>query len=193
MSSVRFRMVTCAVLVAVLAMLPGVAIAQEKVLPPAPAVAVPLIPSQCETVPGNLVMNCGFETGNLLAWDQTGDLGFTSVTIVPHSGTFGLHAGPVGGEGFITQFLVTPVGATCYISFWLRNFGQPNAFEVDFNGAQVFAGGSFLGGSDFGNFDYHLFAFIAPGVTSATFTQLTFGFQNVPSFFDLDDIVVTCQ
>lgn len=174
-------------------MLSGVAIAQKQ-LPVAPEVAAPLIASQCNTVPGNLVQNCGFETGNLLGWDQTGATDNTFVFPgAAHSGNFGLAAGPIFGEGFITQFLVTPVGATCYISFWLANTGQPNAFEVDWNGSQALAGGGLLGVPDYGNFGYHQFAFILPGVTQGTFTQLTFGFQNPPSFFFLDDIVVTCQ
>src|SRR4051794_34103498 len=34
----------------------------------------------CDTVSGNLVANCGFETGNFNGWTQAGNTTFTSVT-----------------------------------------------------------------------------------------------------------------
>ena len=35
--------------------------------------------SICDGVPGNLVTNCGFETGNFSGWTQGGNLGYTGV------------------------------------------------------------------------------------------------------------------
>jgi hypothetical protein len=58
----------------------------------------------CQTVPGNEVWNCGFETGNYQYWTQSGNLGFTSVqSFAPYSGNYFSYMGPVGSDGFLTS------------------------------------------------------------------------------------------
>jgi hypothetical protein len=60
----------------------------------------------CQTVSGNLIVNCGFETGDFTGWTQSGNLGFTGVTTNPtyvFSGSWGAQLGPVGSDGFLTQ------------------------------------------------------------------------------------------
>ena len=65
------------------------------------------IPSICDGTPGNLVANCGFETGSFSSWSHTGNLGFTGVSPYPsnyvNSGLFGAQLGPIGSDGFLTQ------------------------------------------------------------------------------------------
>src|SRR5215831_8056320 len=69
--------------------------------------------SQCDGVDGNLVANCGFETGDFTAWTQSGDLSFTGVAAgFGHSGTFGAFLGPVNDQGMLTQTLPTTAGGT---------------------------------------------------------------------------------
>jgi hypothetical protein len=57
---------------------------------------------------GNLVVNCGFETGDFTGWTQGGNTGDTSVTNNPtyvFSGNFGAQLGPVGSDGTLTQVI----------------------------------------------------------------------------------------
>ena len=58
----------------------------------------------CYGIAGNLVANCGFETGDFAAWTQSGNLGFTGMgTTNPNSGSFAAFLGPIGSDGFLTQ------------------------------------------------------------------------------------------
>src|SRR5258707_4542450 len=51
--------------------------------------------ADCARVAGNLVVNCGFETGDFTGWTRSGDQGFTSIdTVSAHSGTYGLDTRP---------------------------------------------------------------------------------------------------
>ena len=63
----------------------------------------------CQGVAGNLVANCGFETGDFTGgWSLTGNTGFTGVSSsAPYvfSGTYGAQLGPIGSDGFLTQDL----------------------------------------------------------------------------------------
>jgi hypothetical protein len=144
----------------------------------------------CQSAPGNLIVNCGFETGDLTGWTNTGNLGFTSVqTFAAFSGTYGAYLGPVGSDGFLSQsfwgntftfafrqdpsfweldtVVVAPFvscGAGCEtfaVSFWLDNLGgTPNDFTVIWNGVDV--GPSLV---DAGAFPYTLFNGFVDGST----------------------------
>jgi PEP-CTERM motif len=137
----------------------------------------------CQSVAGNLMVNCGFETGNFSGWTQSGNLGFTSVsTGYAFSGTYGAQLGPVGSDGYLTQNVwgntisfqfrqdpaywgldtisVVPFGscgAGCgifFIDFWLENDGgTPNDFTVLWNGADI--GPSLVDAGGFGYTDFN--------------------------------------
>jgi hypothetical protein len=138
----------------------------------------------CDVIPGNLVSNCGFETGDLTSWSQSGDQSDTFV--IPqcrHSSNNGLCAGPVSDLGFISQTLQTAADQTYTVSFWLGNAGAPNHFQVYWDGNLV---------SDQvnqGDFDYRQFTLTGLQATGGA-TELKFGFFNLPGYFDLDDVVV---
>jgi PEP-CTERM motif len=140
----------------------------------------------CGTVSGNLVTNCGFETGTLAGWTQSGNTGFTGVeTGMPHSGVNDAFFGPVGSLGFITQNLATTAGGSYNLSFWLQSDANstPNEWLVRFNGVTL------LDVVNAPGFGYTLFTFNGLVATGAS-TALQFGFRNDPGFFRLDDIVV---
>ncbi|HKD43307.1 MAG TPA: hypothetical protein VKB87_23695 [Myxococcaceae bacterium] len=160
----------------------------QQVIKVAPRVSVVsgVSPSACDGVDGNLVANCGFETGDFTGWTQSGDLSFTSVEIgspVAHTGSYGGRFGPVNDLGFITQVLATAAGGTYNLTFWLRNANSPNEFVVIWDGTVIFDQ------TTKPDFDYMLVEF--DGLpASMDGTQLDFGFYNLPDYFYIDDIVV---
>jgi PEP-CTERM motif-containing protein len=152
-----------------------------------PAVA---LPSLCDSIPENIVSNCGFETGDFTDWTQSGNTGFTGVSNVAtdpvdvHSGDWGAFFGPVDSLGFIAQDLLTTLGEMYDLMFWLRaDGGEINRAEVSWDEAIVF---SIDNAPDF---PYTLFT--VPGLFASTAsTELKFGFRHDQAFFSLDDISV---
>ncbi len=143
--------------------------------------------SICDGVAGNLVLNCGFETGDFTSWAQSGNLGFTTVDpAAANSGAYGGAFGPIGDQGYITQTLPTSAGQTYSLTYFLSNTGSPNEFIVIWDGVIV---------SD--DTDIPDFAFMSVTVdglaASADGTDLTFGFRNDPSYILIDDISVVAN
>jgi hypothetical protein len=62
-------------------------------------------PSICNAVPGNVIINCGFEYGSFAGWTQGGNLGATFVANFDYvnSGNYGAALGPVGSDGTLSQ------------------------------------------------------------------------------------------
>ena len=148
--------------------------------------AAPAAKADVCTVAGNIVNNCGFETGNTTGWTVVDGSGETGVGtgINAHSGTFGLFSGPVGLLGTLTQNLVTVPGQSYDLSFWLQSDGgTPNEWLVRFNGVTL------LDVTNAPGFGYRLFTFNGLVATGAS-TALQFGFRDDPGFWGLDDIVV---
>lgn len=130
-----------------------------------------------------LVNNGGFETGDFTGWTNSGNLGFTLVQELPHSGRYSANLGPVGSDGFLSQILATTSGQAYKLSYFLQTQGgTPNDFSVNVGGSNIFSQ------TDLSAMTYtkYAFNFIA---TSAQ-TQLTFGFRHDPSYFQLDDVSV---
>jgi hypothetical protein len=146
--------------------------------------------SICDGIAGNLVTNCGFETGDFTGWSLTGNTGFTGVASgnqYVNSGTYGAQLGPVGSDGFLSQN-VGAAGNTLYnVSFYLYNDGgTPNNFTVIWNGVDV--GPDIV---DAGGFSYSLFGGVLLGNAGVGSNSLTFDYRQDPAYFGLDDVVVT--
>ena len=137
-------------------------------------------------VPGNLVQNCGFETGDFTSWLQSGNTGFTSVsTFYAFSGNYGAQLGPVGSDGFLSQF-VGDNSTQYFVSFALYNDGgAPNDFTVYWNGTDV--GPDLV---DAANFSYTELSGILSGNSGAGSNEITFAFRQDPSYWGLDSVVV---
>lgn len=137
-------------------------------------------------ISGNLVQNCGFETGDFTGWTQSGNTGFTLVSAsYAFSGNYGAQLGPVGSDGYLTQFVGD--NSTQYlVSFELyNNSGTPNDFTVFWNGVDV--GPDLV---DASGFSYTQFFGILAGNSGAGSNDITFAFRQDPSYWGLDSVVV---
>jgi hypothetical protein len=139
--------------------------------------------SICDQVAGNLVQNCGFETGSLGPW--------TGGNSVEPSGTFGLPAnsgndylafGSVGGDAVTSQTLVDSAGSYTF-SFYVNSDGStPNDFHAYWDGTLVYSY------TNAAAFPYTQHSFGVVGVGNDT---ISFGGRDDPAFFAVDDVVVT--
>jgi hypothetical protein len=143
-------------------------------------------PSACDAVVGNVVQNCGFETGNTSGWSIAS--AFTGVDSVAHSGNYGLYAGTVGFDGTVSQTVSTVASATYTFSYWLSNSGgTPNDFHVTLDGV---SGGpvSFDSMTDAAGFGWTQFTHTVTAAGASV--TITFAARQDPSFYHVDDVVL---
>ena len=154
------------------------------------ALAVALFSTQlfsqsiCDAVTGNIVQNCGFETGTLSSWTQSGNTTFQSVTTTANSGRFAFSDGAIGSVGVLSQTLTTIPGSSYTFSFYQRANSFPgstivNSFQAFFGGTSVFSETNAVHG-------YLLRTFTVVAATAST--QIRFETRNDPDFDFLDDI-----
>lgn len=104
--------------------------------------------SICDSTAGNIVANCGFETGDFTSWTLvdpntfsfTAVEGVGDVDINPNSGSFfaGLGSSPL--DASLSQTLTTISGTPYTFSFWLASDGATsNDFTAQWNGTNVLA------------------------------------------------------
>jgi hypothetical protein len=141
----------------------------------------------CTGVGGNLVANCGFETGDFSSWSVTGNTGFTSVnSTFVDNGSYGAYLGPVGSDGILSQTITGNGTDTLYsVAFALTDGtgGTPNDFTVFWNGTDV--GPSLL------NFSLPAFGVVS-GILSGNSgaNTLEFHYRQDPAFWGLDDVTI---
>ncbi|MBV9937729.1 MAG: carbohydrate binding domain-containing protein [Acidobacteriaceae bacterium] len=144
----------------------------------------------------NLVVNSGFETGDLSGWALSGTNSDPSDNGIyygvdgadAHSGNYGAYFGPIGGILKLDQTLATSPGATYTISFWLaQSPATPapyvNSFTASFGGATLYS----QVGVPSSGFTQYSFSSTA----SSNSSILEFGFRNDTGYFSLDDASVT--
>jgi len=143
-----------------------------------------IIPSECDAVSENLVVNCGFETGDFRGWLRGSGPCFCGITEEARfSGAFGLQHAGLGGLEYITQILPTVAGQQYSLSFWLWNTGQPNAFRVRWEGVIVY---DLVDAPDLPWTQVQLNGLMA----SQDRSEIQFGFYNYLGWWFFDDVVV---
>ena len=168
----------------------------------APVSAQPALPSICDAVAGNLVQNCGFETGDFTSWNLSGDLRYTFVSNNPvNSGDFAawfaggdLNAlGQPGFTAFMDQTIFGGSATSFNLSFSLTNLSDCTSyapepastatcqFSAAWNGTTLF---DIIDPPAFGFTQYNFYNL--PGGPTDT---ISFASRQLPDWFVLDDVV----
>ncbi len=157
--------------------------------------SVPAQADECGTTPGNLVANCGFETGTFLGWNLSGYQSSSAYLGVSHgvdsfdahTGSYGAYLGGFGGVLNLDQFISTTPGTAYQISCWLAQSPATvapylSSFSTTFGGFTLFSAG------DAPNLPYHFYSFSA--VATSPLSLLNFGARDDTGFFSIDDVSV---
>ena len=148
----------------------------------------------------NLVLNGGFETGDLTGWTPSSvdDVEVdTDPYNIAHSGNSGAYiASGVGSLAYIFQTVPTIPGRSYLISAWVkgtsnRPFPRINEFHVSWDGTNLFDATNRVFGQTYWDSDWTNVQFVA--VASGQHTLLKFGFQDNNAqggYLGLDDVSV---
>lgn len=146
--------------------------------------------SPCGSVAGNLVANCGFESGNFTSWTTGGNFEDTEVVSSPfyvysgaNSGSDYAVLGPVGSDATLSQTLSTAVGGMYTFSFYFASVGDsPADFTASWDGTPLLSLVNPNTGSSYTQYQY--------AVTGTGSDAIQFTFRDDPAYMALDDVVV---
>jgi hypothetical protein len=153
-------------------------------------------PSICDAIPGNLVQNCGFETGDFTNWTVVANNTPVCNAMTfgpaygPNSGIYSACLGNVGTQGpllgTVSQTITDIPGETYTLTFWLQSDGRlPNEFKVSY--IPSFGPSTVLTDMvDMGLFPYRQFSF--PGLIGTGSDTIKFEERDDPLYLNLDDV-----
>jgi hypothetical protein len=160
-------------------------------------------PSACDAQAGNLVANCGFETGDFTSWKVSGNdvpgqegnaYGVeqgadTFDGTSPHSGdNQAFFADLVANATTLSQTLSTKAGTDYLVSFYLAQDTTPGSGEGSNSLDVMFGGTTLTNQSNVAVEGYTEYSFLTSATSGSTALSLTLG--NGLGEFLLDDISV---
>jgi hypothetical protein len=152
-------------------------------------IALVVVAVASEVRASQLIVNGGFETGNLSGWTPSGDPSAGVTNAFPHSGTFDLSIAARTPYAIVSQTVATVPSTLYTLDYWLQNRdGGFNFFTAQWNGVNV-PGSALTDAAPFGytEFTFHVLA------TSAT-SKVTFrGYHQSGNRYLLDDISLTAE
>jgi len=146
----------------------------------------------------DLVVDGGFEAGDLCYWLVTGSAGFYtndfpdngySTGYSPEAGVYFLAMGEIGGLGYVSQNLPTHPGQLYSLSLWMENPQgiAPNQFQVQWITNSTSAT-TLYNGVNLGVLGWTPLQYVVRAAT--TNTTLRIGARNDPDFFCVDAVSV---
>ena len=148
--------------------------------------------AQCGSVVGNMVQNCGFETGDFTGWTMgtpfiTSNWNKVAGGMNAHTGSDGWWGGYIGQPTFLSQTLTTVAGQEYNFGFWFNSpygqNGQPNAMVARWDGVDVVN----LVDPPIADWTYYSFDVVASGAS----TTFEIGLQQDLGYEGIDDVQVT--
>lgn len=146
----------------------------------------------CSSLSGNLVKNCGFETGDFSGWTGTTTTNrFSGVdSSSPYQGNYEAYLGAQGTPTTLSQSLLTTLGQVYTINFALMNDTDgdptsPNYFSLNFGNILLFSETNVVAS------DYRLLSF--QGIATGSSTTLSFSSLNTEGDFSLDNVSVVAS
>ena len=162
-------------------------------------IASSALASDCAAADGNLVTNCGFETGDFTGWTVTDPSNNTYVdSHNPNSGTYAANLG--GTPGTLSQTITDTAGQMYNFTFYMQNEIAVDQNGIPYPGPDTFSVAVVDTNSNTDilmspisipqTADYSLYSLAFLGTGSDT---IQFNVNNVPSYYDLDNVVIQEQ
>lgn len=155
-----------------------------------------LAAASCDAIAGNVIVNCGFETGDFTGWNLNDSNNYSYVLPEnPYTGSYNAYLGAAPGS--LSQTFSDVAGAVYSVSFALDNEIAVDQNGVPYPGADSFGvsitdtNGTVTSLLDpmsipqTSNYNIYNFSFVGTGSDT-----LNFSLNNIPSYYDLDNVEV---
>ncbi len=147
--------------------------------------------SICDQTAGNLVNNCGFESGTTSSWNTIGNWnsGYNSIAAGgeagSHSGTYELDMGNITtATGGLSQVLKTMPGASYQFSFWAwQDAGYEQLITASWNGVSLLSLTANTSG-------WTQYSYTVTGTGADT---IAISAYNIPDWGFIDDVIVVLK